>query len=97
LTDGRRLDDVTGHRFVVAASPEILGDPQFVRHPALQDTSEVTVIHDQEIVRDLLRPYGCEGLVIRPDRYILGTANTPAEFDQLLGLIPAVERFVRPV
>ena len=84
LNDGRLLDDVVGYRFVVlcvseltAAMRDVIGD----RDIALIDST-------QSQVQNYLAQLQSVGMVIRPDRYILGTARSAEVCRNLLNAYP---------
>lgn len=83
LGDGALLDDKVGYRFAVLASPRLaqaLGPAK--RHVA-PDT-DVVVVTATGPAESYLADLQTEAVVIRPDRYILGVASTPAELDAVL-------------
>ena len=76
LPDGTLLDDAAGHRFVVAAEPELLdgldaGGAYLPGDPA-----------------PLLEAHGGRAVVVRPDRYLLGVAASRDELAELLERLP---------
>lgn len=82
LADGTLLDNRVGYRYAVLLSlrlhdafPEI---EEIIRAPNF-----VAVVADGEAT-DFLAELGTEAVVIRPDRYILGVASSPAELRTLL-------------
>ncbi|WP_406382222.1 bifunctional 3-(3-hydroxy-phenyl)propionate/3-hydroxycinnamic acid hydroxylase [Streptomyces sp. NBC_00117] len=88
LSDGTRLDDLVGRRFLLAASPQLLAElPEFVR-TALEDEPEVTVLSSPQHVSALLASLEASAVLVRPDRYVLGTAQTPAALEELVRLLP---------
>jgi 3-(3-hydroxy-phenyl)propionate hydroxylase len=78
LADGRRLDDVAGLRFAV------LGTKQLLDH-ASPRTREHWHRADAVVQCDEASPYltqlDAEAVVIRPDRYVLGTADTVEQLE----------------
>ncbi|MGX1164719.1 3-(3-hydroxy-phenyl)propionate hydroxylase [Bradyrhizobium sp. USDA 372] len=84
LSDGRRSDDRTGYHLVLlietaAALPSRL---------ALSQTGiEILAGDEAEGVRDWLRQHGIIAALVRPDRYIRGTACNEAELDRLIAAI----------
>lgn len=88
LPDGQRLDDIVGRRFLLALTPELLaGLPASVR-TALEDEPEIAVLSSPRHIRELLGAVESSAVLVRPDRYVLGTARTPAEVEGLLDLLP---------
>jgi hypothetical protein len=52
------------------------------------DDTEVVVVIATGPAADYLAGLGVDAVVIRPDRYILGVASTPAELDAVLSRRP---------
>jgi len=87
LSDGRRMDDVAGLRFVVLGSRQILD--------AVSDATRDTWRRADALVLPAegaayLEHLGCKCVIVRPDRYILAAASTAAELDAASALIPLV-------
>ncbi|MFG2937811.1 bifunctional 3-(3-hydroxy-phenyl)propionate/3-hydroxycinnamic acid hydroxylase [Streptomyces sp. NPDC048282] len=72
LAGGALLDDVVGFRYAVAATEDTLRGV---------DTGDAVIIDEPGT---LLDHYGTHAVVIRPDRYVLGTAEDPAGLQALL-------------
>jgi len=87
LADGTRLDDITGWRFLVAADPALLAELPAADRVLLEDEELMHVFSEPlEEVRRLLERHGSpRALVVRPDRYLLGTANDAEGLHELLG------------
>ncbi|MTD53002.1 bifunctional 3-(3-hydroxy-phenyl)propionate/3-hydroxycinnamic acid hydroxylase [Amycolatopsis pithecellobii] len=83
-TSGRLLDDVVGYRFAV------VGDPVTVSRmssdtKAMLDSLGVRVVDDfSGGIREWVTGLGVAAVVIRPDRYLFGTANSAAELDDVV-------------
>jgi 3-(3-hydroxy-phenyl)propionate hydroxylase len=88
LPDGRRLDDVVGVRFLLATTPGLLVDLAADVRAAVEADPDTVVLTDPEHVAPVLAASGAGALVVRPDRYVLGVADTPAELAALLRLVP---------
>lgn len=71
LSDGRLLDDAIGPGFGVLA------------RPGFGDVADAVVIEDAA-VGALLDELGARAVVLRPDRYVLGWGNSPAEVAKVL-------------
>jgi 3-(3-hydroxy-phenyl)propionate hydroxylase len=86
LGDGRRFDEVAGYHAALLAAPgflEFLGDRR----------GNVRVVEaDSEASRDYLSSLGAEAVLIRPDRYIYGTASRTDEIEALLAGFRATGR-----
>src|ERR1700689_1333669 len=88
LGDGMLLDDKVGYQFAVLANKrlaEALGPA--VRHVQFGD--EVAVVTATGPAEEYLTEWRTEAVVIRPDRYILGVASTPADLNALLAGHPS--------
>lgn len=91
LADGRRLDELAGPRFVVAASERTLALLDVGVRAAVDAAPEAVVLSDgDEGVAAYLASYGSEAIVIRPDRYVLGVASDAAGLERLIGRIPTL-------
>ena len=82
LRDGTRLDDAVGQRFAVLSEPGLWHE---AHQPGL-DGDVIAALPGEGL--DWLRELGIGAVVIRPDRYILGTANSAAALHDVLQLIP---------
>jgi 3-(3-hydroxy-phenyl)propionate hydroxylase len=87
LSDGTRLDDLTGWRFLVTADPNILAELPEADRAFLEDDGLVHVFTEPRAeVRRLLEQHGSHrALVVRPDRYVLGVADDAAGLHEVLG------------
>jgi 3-(3-hydroxy-phenyl)propionate hydroxylase len=77
LGDGRRLDDVAGYRAVLLVAPRYFESGGLRREL-------VVVAADSEASRDYLKHLDAQAVLIRPDRYIYGTASRSDELERLL-------------
>lgn len=89
MYDGEhRLDDEVGIRFLVAATQELLASLTTHARAALAADEDTVVVTDPMKIGGLLEAYGAQAVVVRPDRYVLGTATTPVQLERLLDLVP---------
>lgn len=89
LADGCRLDDRLGSGFIVVATTQTYDALDTATRSRLERDDHIVVLRDAEPgARQLLEASEAIGLVIRPDRYIFGTASSPAELTELVNLIP---------
>jgi 3-(3-hydroxy-phenyl)propionate hydroxylase len=89
LSDGRRMDDVAGLRFVVLGSREILdGVSQATRE--IWRRADALILPDQGAA--YLAELGYKCVIVRPDRYILAAAKSAADLDAASALIPLVRQ-----
>ena len=84
LNDGRLLDDTVGSTFVVLCSTEIAAELRSI--VGRRTISVVDASHSE--VRDYLQAVGVIAILIRPDRYIVGVANTLNEMRQMIVRLP---------
>jgi len=97
LADGTRLDDRAGYGFALLAAPELAAKLPPRTRALLADLGAIVVPADGEAESCLARA-GTRAMVIRPDRHILGVADTPQELDAVLARVPvaASESPARP-
>jgi 3-(3-hydroxy-phenyl)propionate hydroxylase len=87
LEDGALLDDRVGYRFAVLASRRLVEALPGETREALDDNDTVLVAATGKAA-DYLADLRVGAVVIRPDRYILGVASSPAELDAVLARRP---------
>lgn len=89
LGDGRRSDDRTGYRHVLLVATTAA----LPSRPALPQAGIDTLTGDDaEGVGDWLREHGIIAALVRPDRYIRGTARNETELERLVAaVIPATQ------
>ncbi|MGW0949898.1 bifunctional 3-(3-hydroxy-phenyl)propionate/3-hydroxycinnamic acid hydroxylase [Streptomyces sp. NPDC002623] len=88
LADGRRLDDLVGTRFLVAARSDMLEGLDLGVRALIGSADEITVLTAPEETEALLAAAGAPAVVVRPDRYVLGTAQDAAALQALLATLP---------
>jgi 3-(3-hydroxy-phenyl)propionate hydroxylase len=89
LSDGRLLDDAVGYRFAVVGDPACLAAVSEQTRRSWQ-ALEVAVLDGQhDNVLTWLGGLGASAALLRPDRYLLGTAETASEIDALTELLEA--------
>lgn len=94
LSDGVRLDDMVGTRFLVATTRELYAAVPASLREQLEDHGDVVVLLDPAKVGQILEASGAQAVVVRPDRYILGRGDTPEALERLIRNIPLVGRDV---
>ncbi len=90
LADGTRLDDMTGTHFVVAADWALYNALPAGLKAALDEDGDTVTLLDPLKVGEILAAVGAEAVVIRPDHYILGVADTGDDLERLIHQIPSV-------
>jgi 3-(3-hydroxy-phenyl)propionate hydroxylase len=89
LSDGRRLDDAAGMRFVVLGAQDVVdGVSQATRDTWRRANALVLPAEGAAYLAEL----GCKWVIVRPDRYILAAASSAAELDAASALIPLVRK-----
>jgi 3-(3-hydroxy-phenyl)propionate hydroxylase len=88
LADGRRLDDAVGLRAVALLRPDFCRSLPAAGLAALQ-RKDVAVIADEgaESAR-WLAALDAQGVVLRPDRYVLGVIRDPGDVPSLASALP---------
>lgn len=92
LADGTRLDDMVGRHFLVATDREMHAALSSELKALLDDDGETVVLLDPAKVDQLLQNANARGVVYRPDHYVLGVADSPADLERILRLIPSIQR-----
>lgn len=92
LADGTRLDDMVGAHFVLAARRDLYEAlPASTRHALEEDGDVITLLDPLKIDR-ILDATAAGAVVIRPDHYILGAADTATDLERLARSIPSIAR-----
>lgn len=88
LDDGRRLDEAIGNGFaVIGAADAIAGVSERTR--ARWDAIGVVALdRPGAALSDWLAAREARAVMLRPDRYLMGLARTPADLDRLTALVP---------
>ena len=80
------LDDVTGYKPVLIANGAVLAHC----NPELIPPNQVLCADDEPELQACLSENQTQALVVRPDRYILATAQTAQELDVLLAKLRVI-------
>ncbi|NWN89579.1 MAG: bifunctional 3-(3-hydroxy-phenyl)propionate/3-hydroxycinnamic acid hydroxylase [Micrococcaceae bacterium] len=88
LTDDVRLDDMLGVRFVIAAQREVYEQLDQALRGRIEDSRDIVVLLDTAKNAQLLQASNASAVVVRPDRYIFGTASDSVELQDLIELLP---------
>ena len=95
LADGRRLDDIAGSRFFLAVQRELLDELPADLAARLTASEEITVLSDLELTGELLASVHAGAVCVRPDRYIMGVADSADALAKLLTRVPFLIPAVR--
>lgn len=85
------MDDLVGYAFSLLINPKSLGWAGGHRLSSLKDFDIVVL---EGLGQEYLSDLNVEAILIRPDRYILGTANTEKELAELLESFPLRAKIV---
>jgi 3-(3-hydroxy-phenyl)propionate hydroxylase len=84
--DGNRLDSIVGYEFALLATPafarSLSPDTRIAAH-----ARGISIV-DHHALRSWLEVNGAEAALVRPDRYVLGLAQTESDFAELLQSLP---------
>ncbi|WP_324650625.1 bifunctional 3-(3-hydroxy-phenyl)propionate/3-hydroxycinnamic acid hydroxylase [Georgenia sp. H159] len=92
LADGTRLDDMVGAHFLVAVDRTVYRSLPAATKTLLDEDGDVVTLLDPLKVEQILASVGAKAVVLRPDHYILGAADSPADLERLVHAIPSVAR-----
>ena len=84
LADGSRMDDSVGYRFALLADPTLAAALNKADRHALATIGAVVLSAEDRALADYLADADRRALLIRPDRYIAGSARTDVELSTLL-------------
>lgn len=90
LANGQRLDDLVGIRFMLAVTPELYSELDSAVRDQIEANSNVAVMTDPTIVGSLLHSVDAQAVLLRPDRYIVGVADSQADLQRLTQKIPGL-------
>lgn len=85
LPDGRALDAVVGTHFALIAEPVLMSG---LDSPERWAALGVRLLPAQGALGEWLRAQGVRAVLLRPDRYILGVAQTANELGALAAVLP---------
>ncbi|GAA4553943.1 bifunctional 3-(3-hydroxy-phenyl)propionate/3-hydroxycinnamic acid hydroxylase [Pseudonocardia xishanensis] len=93
--DGRLLDDVVGYRFALVGDPAVLAATAPETTALLDELGVRTVEADSDGLRAWLAELGTAAVLVRPDRYLFGTAEDAASLHALAARLHTSLRPVR--
>lgn len=83
LTNGKLLDEVVGNHFVVIATANVLAQVSAATRQIWRDWQVATLSAEDAALADWLNTQGTQAVLVRPDRYIVGLAQSSAALDAL--------------
>ena len=87
LSDGTRLDDHVGYRFAALLKPDFLAGLSRSLLERIRQ-KDIAVVADQcPALRQWLDDNSVCGIMVRPDRYVLGAARNAQDMDSLIAAI----------
>jgi 3-(3-hydroxy-phenyl)propionate hydroxylase len=89
LRNGRRLDSGVGSHFAVIGDATLLASVSTDTRARWQIHGVVELADDSDELRTWMTEHGVRAVMLRPDRYVMGVANTAAELDSVTRLLPA--------
>jgi 3-(3-hydroxy-phenyl)propionate hydroxylase len=90
LADGQLLDTALGLNFAVIGDDAVLAEVSTLTHERWQAQHLVRLNANSPELRAWLTQHQVRAVLLRPDRYILGVANSGSELDRLSDLLPVV-------
>jgi 3-(3-hydroxy-phenyl)propionate hydroxylase len=90
LADGTLLDDVVGFRFALVGSDSVLGDVLVTAGSSLERLGIKVVSASSDPLNDWLSRLGVGAVLVRPDRYLFGTADSSTDVESLIAQLDAL-------
>src|SRR6478752_4921686 len=90
LSDGTRLDDMVGPHFLVATERSLYDALASATKAALDADGDTVTLLDPAKIDQLIQTVGAKGVVLRPDHYILGVADSASDLERLIRSIPSI-------
>jgi 3-(3-hydroxy-phenyl)propionate hydroxylase len=87
LADGARLDDRVGYRFAALLRPDFAANVPAETFDRLAERDVVIVSDDAPDQKAWLQAIGAPTALIRPDRYVLGAAQSVLELSALAAVV----------
>lgn len=97
LTSGARLDNAVGYAFVLLATPTFARSLSSRANAAARGLGLPIVNDPAPGLQDWLNEHAVKAVLVRPDRYVLGTAQDEDDLMQILRLLPAPARIEPPL
>ncbi len=87
LADGTRLDDQVGYQFAALLDPQFSAALPGALVERLKQKGVAVVADGAPTLQQWLSEHHVNGIVVRPDRYVLGAARTAADMEALAAAI----------
>lgn len=84
LSDGMLLDYRVGYNFALVGSPDLIAAISPQTASTLADLGAAIVPDDGNDMQEALAKIGGAAMLIRPDRYLVGVADTAAEINEMV-------------
>jgi 3-(3-hydroxy-phenyl)propionate hydroxylase len=84
LADGTLLDDAVGFRFALVGNDSVLRDVVATAGSNLERLGVQVIIGSSDALKEWLSRLGVGAVLVRPDRYVFGTADTPGAVESLI-------------
>ena len=94
LADGRLLDAALGLNFAVIGDPALLADVSDETRALWQAQAVVVLPARDPELQAWFAQQGVQAVLLRPDRYIAGTAQTAQDLDGISALLPCAAALV---
>lgn len=88
LDDGQLLDTKLGFRFAVLGMPQLLAQASAGARDHWRRAGVAVLERPGAAVTAWLQSQGIQAALLRPDRYIMAVAHTPAELEQISAHLP---------
>ncbi|MGE0421495.1 MAG: bifunctional 3-(3-hydroxy-phenyl)propionate/3-hydroxycinnamic acid hydroxylase [Reyranellaceae bacterium] len=88
LPDGSLLDEAIGWRFAAIGTRPALGGVSAQTRRRWHERDIAVIDDGVPTIEAWLAAHDCAALILRPDRYVFGTARTSAELDALTSALP---------
>jgi 3-(3-hydroxy-phenyl)propionate hydroxylase len=89
LEDGELMDNLIGYRFALVGDPAVVTAVGAETKALLESLNVVLVDQYPPQMRDWIERLETAAVLIRPDRYVFGSARTAAALDELVGRLDA--------
>ena len=89
LREGRLMDDAVGYRFAVVADPACLDAVTQATRTRLEELDVAVLCESTGGLADWIGGVDAGAVIIRPDRYVYGSASTGPELDALVAELEA--------